>query len=303
MLEIRAGHGGRLVLGEYVVRDRIGEGAQAVVYEGYHQGLRRTDALKVFRSELIDDLSDSDRQHMIERFQQGVQAAAGLRHENIVITYNFDRRANWVAMEYVDGPDLDAVLQMKELSAEDALGYVLQAARGVAYAHQQPERVIHRDIKPRNLLFDERSGKVKVADWGLARIDSSGTLMSCSAWTPLTPTGELLGTPHFIAPEQVENAHAADERSDIYSLGCTLYTLLTQRPIYDFPTKTLAMLAHGDPHIPIPSLLGVRDTPPQLDKVFQKMVAKRREQRYRSMNEAIAALQACRTFATPMEVG
>ncbi len=299
LTEIRAGRADPLVFGEYVVRDKIGEGAQAVVYKAKHRGMSRTDALKVFRAELVAELSESDRRHMLDRFQQGVRAAAGLRHENIVITYGFDRRANVVAMEYVDGPDLDGVLQLKEPSAEDAIGYVLQAARGIAFGHQQG--VLHRDIKPRNLLFDERSGKVKVADWGLARIDARGTLTSCTAPPRLTISEEVFGTPHFIAPEQVDDAYTADQRADIYSLGCTLYTLLTRKPIYDFTTKTLTMLAHGDPTVPIPSLRGVRGASAQLDEVFHRMVAKRREHRFQTMGEVVAALQTSRTSLASVE--
>ncbi len=299
--EIRGGRGSRLLIGEHIIRDEIGKGAQAVVYKAYNIGLGRTEAVKLFFKELLEDRRESNRQRILDRIQQGVRAAARLAHENIVTTYHFDRRENYVAMEYVDGPDLDVILRMKELTVDVAIDYVLQIARALDYAHKRG--VIHRDIKPRNLLFDERSGQVKVTDWGLARILHLGSEFSHFLSTLGTCEDEVFGTPGFMAPEQAEAACAADERSDIYSVGCTLYTLLTRKLIYEQPTCTLTMLAHGDPNVPIPSLRGVRGTDIELDDVFRTMVAKRPEARFQTMRQVIEALEGCRVATSLAAAG
>jgi eukaryotic-like serine/threonine-protein kinase len=276
-----------LVLGNYVVLDKIGQGGMGHVYQAQHRRMKRIVALKVLPSAV----AKSDK--AIERFQREVEAAARLSHPHVVTAYDANQAdgIHFLVMEYVAGTDLSALVRREgPLPVATALDYVLQAARGLAYAHAQG--VIHRDIKPSNLLLDPQ-GTVKVLDLGLARFPRDWEA------TPdahaLTEAGQLLGTVDFIAPEQAMDTRSADARSDIYSLGCTLFYLLTGRAVYptgSFPQKIVDHLKH-----PIPSLTAVgSEVPPQVDAVFQRLVAKRPEERPQSMEEVIAELESCRAF-------
>lgn len=339
--EICEGRADQLVYGEYVVRELIGSGGMADVFRANHVHMRRDHAIKVIRRELLNRLPESHRKTVIRRFAQEVRIAARLEHDHIVRTFGFDRRRHFVVMEYVDGPDLDSLSDQAELYEEDAVDLVLQAARGLEYAHNQG--VVHRDIKPRNLIFDEATSRVKITDWGLARIDNgprrhsylSGTgsssyrrrrlhatnrflkrdgqagrdaqpAGSAGAAHPgsrvgsdnptgsrLTQPGEVFGSVCFMSPEQAEDTYQAGRQSDIYSLGCTLFTLLTRRPIYTRSTATLTLLAHCDPAVPVPSLSAERGVSPYLETVFHRMVARDLKRRYPSMREVIFDLEQC----------
>src|SRR5262249_53531717 len=158
---------------------------------------------------------------------------------------------------------------------------ITQAARGLAFAHSRG--VVHRDVKPSNLLIDSE-GTVKILDMGLARIDDA----IAAAEDGLTESGQLLGTVDYMAPEQASDTHHADARADIYSLGCTLYRLLTAEQLYKKETMVAKVIAHRE--APIPELTTKRpEVSPQLETVFRRMVAKAPEERYQTMNEVIAA--------------
>ena len=174
-------------------------------------------------------------------------------------------------MEYVEGKDLAQLVEAAGAAAgRAALDYILQAARGLEYAHSQ--NVIHRDIKPSNLLLD-REGTVKILDMGLARLNEMIGADDSTGEETLTGTGQVMGTIDYMAPEQAEDTQAVDQRADIYSLGCTLYTLLTGRMVYGGDTQVAKLLAHRE--APIPSLwTGGPTCRKHLDAVFQKMVAK-----------------------------
>jgi formylglycine-generating enzyme required for sulfatase activity len=168
-----------------------------------------------------------------------------------------------------------------------AINYVTQAARGLDYAHS--EGVIHRDIKPSNLLVD-RKGTVKILDMGLARIQSHG---NAATQAELTGTGAVMGTVDYMSPEQAMNTRNADARADIYSLGCTLFYLLTGRAMYDGETVVEKLMAHQSK--PVPELDGAaqREMPEGVKEVFRRMVAKKVEDRYQTMSEVIAELAKC----------
>jgi len=299
-----------LVFGEHEILEPIGEGGMGQVFRARHRRLDRAEAVKVLSSKRLDS------PEAVARFEQETKAAAKLMHENIVTTYDAGQHdgTHYLAMEYVDGRDLGQIVDNEgPLPVDQAVDYIIQAARGLAYAHGRG--IIHRDVKPSNLLLgrDESGGPqsaianrqsaiIKVLDMGLARLTEDALTAAKHAETErLTQTGQLMGTVDYMSPEQAEDLQAADHRSDIYSLGCTMYKLLTGHPVYDADTSMRRLLAHRD--APIPSLREARrDVPESLEAVFQKMVAKNPDDRYQSMDEVIAALTSVRAPAPPVIV-
>jgi len=284
--QVYAGKGKSLVLGNYVILDKLGQGGMGLVLKAEHRRMERLVALKVLSPKVTKS------PEAVRRFQREVKAAARLTHPNIVIAHDADEAAgtHFLVMEYVDGADLSSLVKSRgPLPLDQALDCILQAARGLSYAHEHG--VVHRDIKPANLLLD-RQGTVKILDMGLARLDTAGAQQD-----QLTGTGQIMGTVDFMPPEQALDTKHADARADIYSLGITLWNLLTGRVAYEGDTLLAKMLAHRE--APIPSLCDARqDASRELDTVFAKMVAKTPEARYQTMTEVIADLERCRTGAS-----
>lgn len=275
------GRGKSLVLGNYLLLEKIGQGGMGAVFKAEHRRMRRTVALKVLPPKLMKDAAAA------ARFQREAVAAARLNHPNIVAAFDADQAngIHFLVMEFVEGSDLAAVVKKNgPLPVAHAVNYILQAARGLAAAHA--EGIVHRDIKPANLLL-ETKGTVKILDMGLARIEGNTTDQA-----ELTGTGAVMGTVDYMAPEQAVSTKHADARADIYSVGCTLFYLLTGKATYDGDSLIAKMLAHRDQ--PIPRLQSLRpDVPDQVEAVFRKMVAKNLEDRYQTMAAAIADLEQC----------
>ncbi|MFH1924443.1 MAG: serine/threonine-protein kinase, partial [Planctomycetota bacterium] len=286
-----------LVLGDYVILDEIGHGGMGQVFKAWRREMERTVALKILPAKRVESRAS------VERFHREVKAAARLEHPNIVAAYDAGEAEgiHFLVMQYVEGQDLaHVVAERGPLPVEEAVDYVIQAARGLEYAHRQG--VVHRDIKPGNLLLDSE-GTVKVLDLGLARIrEGTGAFFAEKGACPPTPpatapdaltqSGQVMGTYDYMAPEQAQDTHSADHRADIYSLGCTLFRLLTGRKPYHGDTPVQTLLAHCQE--PVPSLCDVReDVPSRLDAVSQKMLAKSPDDRQQSMGEVVADLEAC----------
>jgi serine/threonine protein kinase len=266
-----------LVFGEYVVLEKIGAGGMGQVFKAQHKRMKRVVALKVLPPQATAS------QKNVKRFFQEVEVAAKLSHPNIVTAYDAGEAHGlyYLVMEYVDGKDLSThVSQNGPLTVEQATNCLLQSARGLAYAHEQG--VVHRDIKPSNLLLN-REGVLKILDMGLARDEMT-------EMRELTESGQMMGTVEYMAPEQATNARSADFRSDVYSLGCTLYRVLVGRPPYGGDTPIEKILAHREK--PIPSLRSERpEVPEALESLFKRMVAKEPGERIQPMSAVVEALE------------
>jgi WD40 repeat protein/serine/threonine protein kinase len=276
------GHGEQLILGQYVLLERLGEGGMGQVLKARHQRLERTVALKQIRKERLDSPA------AVQRFQREARAAARLSHPNIVTVYDADEVAgtHFFVMEYVEGTDLAKLVQGQgPLTVQQACDCVRQAALGLQHAHEQG--LVHRDIKPANLFLTNK-GVVKVLDMGLARLEGPAG-HDGGATDPTTCEGAVMGTPDFMAPEQAADSHAADVRADLYSLGCTLYFLLTGRVPFPGGSLTEKLLKHQTG--PVPRVEAVRpDVPPGVAAVARKLMAKRPADRYQTPAELAEAL-------------
>jgi len=272
-----------LVLGSCVVQEELGAGGMGVVFKALHRGLNKSVAVKVLPPEVTANPA------AIKRFRREALACARLSHPNLVAAFDTgeEQGVHFLVLEYVAGCDLAQwVKKHGPMPLLQSLDCILQAAAGLGCAHAAG--VVHRDVKPHNLILDDR-GTVKVLDLGLARLDSAdGERGNETSTDALTKTGSFMGSCDYIAPEQAMNIKAADHRADIYSLGGTLHFLLTGKPMYSGETGMEKIFAHREN--PIPTLPGV---PRSVQAVFRRMVAKRPEDRYPSMVDAMAALQAC----------
>jgi hypothetical protein len=281
----------------YRVLQVLGAGGMGTVYKAEHQRMERPVALKVLRRDLTQDAG------AVERFHREVKAAARLAHPNIVTAYDADQAgdAHFLVMELVEGMSLDRVVAEEgPLPVARACDYVRQAALGLQHAHEKG--MVHRDIKPHNLIRT-LDGTIKVLDFGLARFarESAGPTGPARATRPengsLTQMGALMGTPDYMAPEQATNPHEADIRADVYSLGCTLYFLLTGRAPFASPSGLDKIMAHIEQR-PEPLTQFRSDVPPELAGALERMLAKAPAQRYQTPAEVVQALAP---FTRPVE--
>ena len=278
-----------LVLGDYVLQEKIGEGGMGAEYRAVHRRMKRDVAVKVLKS------NGEHAEEMARRFAREIQVAARLSHPNIVAAYDAGEAhgLKYLVSEYIDGQNLaEIVREHGPLSLPDAVDVMAQAVEGLACAHK--EGIVHRDIKPSNLLLDDE-GNAKLLDVGLARIN---TPEDTDNGTDLTQTGLIMGTVDFMSPEQARNTRLADERSDIYSMGCTLHFLLTARPPYYGTTSIEKLLAHRD--LPIPDLLDLNEcVPGALQDLLEGCMAKTPGNRYQNADELRDAIHALRQSPLP----
>ncbi|QDT73134.1 protein kinase domain-containing protein [Lacipirellula limnantheis] len=280
---LNEGRGDSLRIGNYDILDRLGAGGMGTVFKARHRRMKRIVALKV----LAENLSENPL--FVKRFQREVETIAALGHPNVVMAYDADEAeaGHFLVMEFVNGRDLAACLEREGTFAlSRAVDCILQAARGLAYAHAQA--IVHRDVKPHNLLLDE-SGVIKVTDLGLARLNHGAA--GAAAGADVTMAGGVIGTVDYMSPEQAIDSTTIDHRADIYSLGCTLHYLLTGGPPYRGATIMEILLKHRDGEIP--RLRAARaESPPQLDDLFRRMLSKTPEERVQQMSDVVAELEA-----------
>ncbi|HET6881219.1 MAG TPA: family 16 glycoside hydrolase, partial [Pirellulales bacterium] len=266
---------------DYELIKELGQGGMGTVYLAKNRMMDRLEVLKVISKALLD------RPGALERFQQEIRSAAKLSHPNIVAAHSVLRPADLLvfAMEYVKGQDLSEVVGLRgPLPVANAAFYVHQVANGLQHAFEKG--MVHRDIKPNNLMLaiDGKKHIVKILDFGLAKATSEK-----SAESGLTKSGQMLGTPDYVAPEQTLNAHQADIRADIYSLGCTFYFLLSGGPPFQEASLFEILKAHHERE-PKPLNLVRPDVPVELATIVAKMMAKDPAKRYQTPIEVAKAL-------------
>lgn len=265
-------------LNHFQLLEYVGGGGMGAVFRALDTMLNREVALKVLSR---DQGADEETRR---RFQNEAQSAARLDHENIARVYYVgeDRGLNYIVFEFIEGTNLRDLVERKgPLSAAEALSYTLQVAH--ALAHASSRDVVHRDIKPSNLII-MADGRAKLVDMGLARLHQVH-----SGGDDLTASGVTLGTFDYISPEQARDPRSADVRSDIYSLGCTLYYMLTGRPPFPDGTVLQKLLQHNSDPPPDPREFNPA-LPPELSAVVNKMLAKDPLRRYQHAGELIADL-------------
>jgi len=267
-------------LGKYKLLSHLGSGGMSSVYLAEHVLMQRRVAIKVLPRERVDDSS------YLGRFHLEAKAAAQLDHPNIVRAFDVDNEGDthYLVMEFVEGQDLQEIVTADgPLSYEKAAEYIAQAAEGLQHAHEN--NLIHRDIKPANLLVD-RAGVVKILDMGLARFSSDDDNASLT----IEHDENVLGTADYLAPEQARNSHDVDDRADIYSLGCTLYFLLTGHA--PFPEGSLAQrIAKHQTEMPADIRIDRPDCPTSLVNICKKMIFKNSERRYQTAEEVREAMR------------
>ncbi len=266
------------MLGKYRVMDPLGRGGMAQVFRAFHPQLERYVAIKVLRSDLVEE------EEFLARFRREAKAVAALRHPHIVQVFDFDVEDDlyYMVMELLEGDTLKAYLNSYRTRGEnmplgEMVRTLLDVLDGLAYAHG--EGIVHRDIKPANVLLTRR-GQAVLTDFGIAQI--VGT-------TRYTMSGALMGTLNYMAPEQGLEGHG-DVRSDIYSMGIMFFEMVTGRTPYDADTPLAILMKHLNDPLPLPHKLAP-DLPESLERVILKALAKQPEDRYASAAEMAKALE------------
>lgn len=263
---------GLMLQDRYEILERVGSGGMSEVYKAKCHKLNRLVAIKVLKSEFTSDAG------FVSKFKMEAQAAAGLSHPNIVNIYDVvdEDDLHYIVMEMVEGITLKSYIAKKgHLGVKETIGISIQVAQGIEAAHEQ--KIIHRDIKPQNMLIS-RDGKVKVADFGIARAASAQTMNST-----------VVGSVHYISPEQARGGYS-DARTDIYSLGITMFEMVTGRVPFEGDNTVTVALAHLEDPIVLPSMLNPEITH-GLEQIILKCTEKKPENRYATIADVIADLR------------
>ena len=262
-----------MIIGErYEIVGKIGTGGMADVYKGKDHKLNRYVAIKVLKPEFREDTK------FIKKFQTEAQSAAGLTHPNIVNVFDVgnDEGVYYIVMELIEGITLkDYISKKGKLSIKEATSIAIQVSMGLEAAHSHG--IVHRDVKPQNIIIST-DGKVKVTDFGIARAASSNTISS-----------NVMGSVHYSSPEQVRGGYS-DEKSDIYSLGITLYEMVTGVVPFDGDTTVAIAIKHLQEEM-IPPSTYTPELPFSLERIIEKCTQKSVDRRYRNMSEVIADLK------------
>ncbi|WP_099468552.1 Stk1 family PASTA domain-containing Ser/Thr kinase [Konateibacter massiliensis] len=256
----------------YEILEPVGSGGMSDVYRGKDHKLNRYIAIKVLKKEFSND------KNFVSKFRIEAQSAAGLAHPNIVNVYDVgdEEGIYYIVMELVEGITLKNYIQKKgRLSVKEAISIAIQMSMGIEAAHNN--HIIHRDIKPQNIIIS-RDGKVKVTDFGIARAASSNTISS-----------NVMGSVHYTSPEQARGGYS-DEKSDIYSLGITIYEMLTGRVPFDGENTVTVAIKHIQDEIPSPRIISP-EVPVSLEQIVFKCTQKRADRRYLDMSEVISDLK------------
>lgn len=271
---------GMMIGDRYEILDKIGTGGMSDVYKAKCHKLNRYVAVKVLKQEF------SENTNFVSKFRVEAQAAAGLMHPNIVNVYDVGEENGifYIVMELVEGITLKNYIEKKaRLSMKEAISIAIQVSMGIEAAHNN--HIIHRDIKPQNILIS-KEGKVKIADFGIAKAATSNTI-----------TSNVMGSVHYTSPEQARGGFS-DERSDIYSLGCTMYEMLTGRVPFDGETTVAIAIKHIQEEMPSPREF-VSEIPVCVEKIIFKCTQKSPDRRYQSMSQLISDLK--QSLITPDE--
>lgn len=263
---------GMFISDRYEILDKVGSGGMSDVYKAKCHKLNRYVAIKVLKSEFSED------KNFVSKFKVEAQSAAGLSHPNIVNVFDVgeDNGLHYIVMELIEGITLKKYIERKEkLPVKEAVSILIQVSQGIEAAHNN--HIIHRDIKPQNIIIS-KEGKVKVTDFGIARAASTNTISS-----------NAMGSVHYISPEQAKGGFI-DEKSDIYSLGITLYEMLTGRVPFEGDSTVSIALQHVQNELPSPKLY-VPDLPISVEKIIEKCTQKKPDRRYLKVSSLIADLK------------
>jgi beta-lactam-binding protein with PASTA domain len=275
---------GRTLGGRYIVETRVGGGGMATVYRGVDTFLRRQVALKVLRGQFAGDAE------FVSRFRREARAAAMLSHPGIVAVYDVGQEGDdcyYIVQEFIDGHTLKERIESDgALPVAEALDVSRQVLRALGHAHGAG--VIHRDVKPQNVLLT-RDGRVKVTDFGIARAEAGATMVH---------SGAIVGTAHYAAPEQIRG-NPVDERCDVYSTGVMLYEMLAGKPPFDAEGPLAVALQHVERPVPDPAETRP-DLPPGLSPIVRRAMAKSPDDRYRNTAEFDADLEAVQAGRLPV---
>jgi len=280
---ILAGRTDGFVLGQYRILESLGRGGMGRVFKAVHQTMGRFVALKILSPRLMQT------ERARELFQREVKNAGKLHHPNIVTAYDahITGERNYLVMEFVDGPNLSQLVKEQgPLPIEQACEYIRQTAIGLDYAHQMG--LIHRDVKPSNLLVQQTMAgpQVKILDFGLTLATAGDNTLGESS---VTPTNVVLGTPDYVSPEQARNQYSVDGRSDLYSLGCTFYFLLTGEPPFVGGTSQEKIEKHWNA-APVSVQTKRPDVPEPVAAIVHKLLAKNAKWRYQKAGELATEL-------------